>query len=50
MWGGAFAAAFVTPVCELFPFVMWAKVGLMKSLWYVAIWAVGIMKLMTTKE
>jgi len=50
VWGGAFAAAFVPPVCELLPFVMWAKAGLMELLWYVAIWAVGIMGLMIAKD
>jgi hypothetical protein len=40
--GWAFSAAFIPPVCELFPFVMWAKVGLVGSLWYLVIWGVGI--------
>ncbi len=40
--GWAFAAAVIPPVCELFPLVMWAKVGLLDSLWYLVIWGVGI--------
>ena len=39
--GWAFGAAFIPPVCEVFPLVMWAKVGLVDSLWYLVVAAIG---------